>query len=283
MRLQFLGVLAAWAVLTSPASATEFQLNCNHYSGPERSELRARAELALRAAPKPPESVAVACGTPEGVWILWNGPPLAMLNVSQERASVDQVLGRLEAELYGTKVPPASGKPLAWKPLPARQVVRVGGVGLALENEVVVDPLGVALGPELIVGVEVEPLILRLSEGFAFYSDPPESAVPMFWTIGGGVAWGAPFDPAQWFGAFGEAGVSWVALGETDGARTSFTADLGVVFSVYLDSVALFLGAGGRYRAAPPSFGETVNFHLPHFSALVSVGSLLLVTEPERF
>ncbi len=180
--LNFLGIsriqLAAGAFATAlalPARAADVRFDCPRLDARQNEELAARVRLALRSSKTPPEAILVACD-PLRAWVVWNGPPLELVQVREDGNLIEAVLDAIETRVregsQGKSVapPPApepeksieSPKPLPHETpslerparvLPEKPYEAVGGLAVGGTAELPSDPLSLMAGPRLDVAL----------------------------------------------------------------------------------------------------------------------------------
>ena len=302
--------LAVTTTYAPSVSATEIEFWCERLSAEERDELDARVQLTLKARPdRPPKSIAIACDQ-SAASVLWDEPPLERIRVVEQPDLVEGVIEAIDRRLKsGPPEPrgePASSHAAAPTPRarpeqtldtsspqsvpefdaprpastgPREPTPDAGGVGLRITAERLPQPGVLTLGPQLDIGVGLSgPFVLTLSEGARFgVSDAETQAI----NLQGGLSWGAPYAPTKAFGASLMFGAEWFFIGlSTDtrvGALAAATASLGVRGALRTHSASFWLGLDGVARAGDLEIGPPVSISIPNFSAVVSLGGVLLV------
>lgn len=281
--------------MTSICEAAEVDSACARLSAAQADEVGARVKLLLRSRSDAPRSILVACDHSRA-WVVWNGPPAEILDVSSEGTLVEALLDAIEQRVERAPAEPAPAPAAKPRPLPTspheaptwgeraplieapKPLVESGGIGIGLLGELLGDGLGPALGPRLDIGVGWGPWSLQLSESARFArSDAGSSA--FLYDLGGGLGWGAPFSRAHPIGAALLGGGEWFHI-EGHTVTTGF-ASLGLRGALALGALSLALGVDGRLRFAPQHVGERVDVQVPRWSGLVFVEGVLLV-EPAR-
>lgn len=133
------------------------------------------------------------------------------------------------------------------------------------------EPVDFGLGPRVEVGVGSGALALVLCETLRFGMG--KDVDTLVFDTQGGLAWGAPFQPAHQFGLLLLGGMEWFTEFGGDGLQTESTATVtvGGRISQRSGGVAFWVGADGIYRFADLNAG-------PHrFTPMLSLGMLLLV------
>jgi hypothetical protein len=314
-----LPLLLALLGAASPASASEVKFQCERLSPAQAEELAARMRILLHAADpeKAPRTVTLVC-EPGGSHLDWQGPPNERVPVDDQAGLVEGALDALESRLAQTRAaresepppksaPPAGGPPAtkpsplelppglggvesphdaAAKPRPASRSPAVGGLDLGVSFEPLPQPLGLAIGPRLHVGVGTGALAIVLGETLRLETGAPFNA--LLFDVQGGVSLGAPYAPDYRVGAVLLAGWEWLsAFGEgagPDGLQTdsSPTLCLGLRTSLRLGAYSPWLGVDAIYRIDPPSLGAPFAAHTERVSVLGSIGLLLLVESSRR-
>ncbi len=300
LALTLLTCLAATAATDAPSVST----TCAELSDDEADELASRLQLTLAAAKgteaEMPRSVVVACDK-KRAWVIWDLPPAEVLPVQPGRRFTESVIEAVEGRLQRVAPPPTPPAAIPAKPAPQApapttldapapvaapstaatprpQVTRQfthGGLSLGASVEILPEPFTPPLGGRFEVGVGVGLVSIILSESVRTGSGP--AGETFGFDVGGGVAWGAPFDVRYNVGAKALIGVDWF-----ESERASGVAELGLRGALYAGDYALWLGIDGRYRMGPQSFGSPVNVKLPHLSGLITVGGALLVKVSRR-
>jgi hypothetical protein len=296
VRHTLLGVVLCLS-LARVAAATEIDVECPRLDAKGADETRARAKLLLRSTETPPRSLLVACDA-ERAWVVWDGPPLELLQVKQSDNVVEATLDALDARLrLGPKAPPTSDAPEQTKPpalpaptpnetpifsAPLRQPTEprsvgartIGGLGVGLSSEYLGATLGATFGPRLNIGVGWNQFSLALAESARLgKADRGDSA--FFYDLSAGVGWGAPFATELPVGVVLASGVEWFNVGSH--TVTSGISTLGLRGSLPLGSLALTAGVEGRVRYVPQYIGETVDLRMPWLSAMFLLEGVLLV------
>ncbi len=299
--LTLLTCVAAAAAPDAPSVST----TCAELSDDQADELASRLQLTLAAAKGTeavlPRSIVVACDK-KRAWVIWDVPPAELIPVQRGPRFTESVIEAVEGRLRRVAppptpatTPPAPSAPeqppqpttldtpapvaapsTASTPRPqlARQFTH-GGLSLGASVEILPEPFTPPLGGRFEVGVGVGLVSIILSESVRAGSGP--AGETFGFDVGGGVAWGAPFDVRYNVGAKALLGVDWF-----ESERASGVAELGLRGALYADDYALWLGVDGRYRMGPQSFGSPANVELPHLSGLITVGAALLVKVSRR-
>jgi len=295
-------------LVSGVARATEIDVDCPRLDARGADEVRARAKLVLRATDTPPRSLLIACDV-ERAWIVWDGPPLELLQVPTRDNVVEATLDALDARLRKGPTPAASAAasvgeqpstppvaprtpaptahetptfgprtrdPVEPRPVAARPI---GGLGLGVAAEYFTSPMTPAAGPRLDIGVGWNELSLALFESARFGSVREEGRT-FFYDVAAGVGWGAPYAHDMPLGAVLASGVEWFNIGSH--TATTGISTLGLRGAIEIGALSLMLGVDGRFRYAPQYFGETVDVRLPRFSVMTVVEGVLLVQPPSR-
>ena len=215
------------ASLPATARAAEIDLDCARLDVKAADELSARLRLALRSAAAPPRSLLVACDT-ERAWIVWDGPPLELLQVDSDGNLVERALDTVEKRLRDGparatpkrttrpgRTPRWSHEEPTWEKGPARLAEpslrnehATGGLGVGMAGELFDEPLGPTLGPRLDVGVGWRKWSFQLGES-ARFGRTSRGDSTFFYDITFGAGWGAPFAWDVPVGATLSTGVEW--------------------------------------------------------------------------
>jgi hypothetical protein len=301
-RHALLGVLALTS-LTRLAAATEIDVDCVRLTQKQTDEMRARAKLILRSAETPPRSLLVACDA-ERAWIVWDGPPLELLQVKQSDDVVESTLDALDSRLRSGPKPatdspsqpsPEQPHPLpkptpnetptfgaVWRepteprPIPVRNI---GGLGVGLAVEYLPKPINPAVGPRLDIGVGWNQFSLSLAESARFGAVDGGDRT-FFYDLSAGVGWGAPFATELAVGVLLSSGVEWFNVGSH--TVTTGITSLGLRGTLPIGALAITAGVEGRLRFSPQYIGDTVDVHMPRFSALFLLEGVLLVEPAGR-
>lgn len=292
----------AWALLgvglaAASARAAEIDVACPRLDAEHADELRARVKLVLRSSAESPKSILVACNDSRA-WVVWNGPPAEFLDVPADTELVEALLDAIDRRARGKPVARKSPKPRARRgPIPTsphetptweraeapepppKPLVESGGIGLALVSELLGAPLEPTLGPRLDIGVGWGPWSLQLAES-ARFGNTKSGEATLFYDLGAGFGWGAPFSRRYLFGAVLFGGSEWFNV-ESHTTVTGF-GTLGLRAAVPMGAFSLAFGLDGRYRFSPQHVGDRVDVATPHFSGLVFVEGLLLVEPPVK-
>lgn len=290
------GVLTVLSV-TAVARATEIDVECPRLDAKGADEVRARAKLVLRSAEHSPRSLLVACDA-ERAWLVWDGPPLELLQVPEGESVVEATLDALDARLrkgpkQATPSEPASPKPEpralpsptpaetpTWgartkpPPDPSRSVRTIGGLGVGLSSEVLLAPLSPTVGPRLDVGVGWSQFSLALAES-ARFGTVRDGERAFFYDLTAGVGFGAPYTTDLRVGAVLTSGVEWFNV--ANHTVTTGVANLGLRGYLPTGPMGIGLGVDGRLRFSPQYIGETVDARMPRFSVLFLLEGVLLV------
>jgi hypothetical protein len=295
-------------VVSAPGIAAagfpDVSVECARLSPGQDDEFLARLRLLLRTADPEelPEKLHAECSA-RAAWIVWEGEQTERLKVEEGRNLVEALLDTVEERLSRRREkeeapeptpeekprsnPPAS--PLELPPLdrPLRPrpesddsagssstrtpPASVGGLGFAVVGEYWSEPVDFGLGPRVEVGVGSGALALVLCETLRFGMGSDVDTLTF--DTQGGLAWGAPFQPAHRFGLLVLGGMEWFTEFGGDGLQTESTATLMVGGRVSQRSggVAFWAGVDGIYRFAELNAGPR------RFTPLLSVGLLLLV------
>ena len=287
--------VATILTMTGICGAAEIDVACERLSTEQADELRARAELLLRTRDDPPRAILVACDATRA-WVVWNAPPAEVLDVAGEGSIVEALIDAIEgraARVSSTAptTPRSATRPTQASPHEsptwearapiqhgATPGVEGGGSGRGLVTEAFAKPLGPALGPRLDIGVGWGPWSLQLSESARFARTTRASSA-LFYDVGAGIGWGAPFSRARFFGAAVVAGGEWFNV-EGHTVTTGF-ASLGARGALEAGPLSVALGLEGRLRFTPQYVGERVDVRVPRWSGLLFLEGVLLV-EPAR-
>jgi hypothetical protein len=279
------------------AGAAEISVRCSRLEAAELEELRARARLLLRAdrRDKAVATVAVECDE-RRAWVRWsNQGAVVTLPVDESRGVVEGTLDAIEGMVRRLGARPDRAPP---EPLPDEETEQPratavtpaptdrdapGGLGIAVAAEPVASDLW-ALGPRLDVGFGSGAFSGFATEGFR-RTTGSEGALLIDAQIG--AAWGAPFAPHHAFGFALSSGLEWLTAALAGGGATSgltdssMIASLGARARMRMDSVALWVGADGKFRAAPQELGSPIDVAAPRVTVLIVVGVLFLVAGEE--
>jgi len=286
----------AMTSICAVAGASEIDLACGRLGAEQADELRARVKLILRSAEEAPRSILVACDAGRA-WVVWNAPPPELIDATGEGALVESLLDAIERRARGERPArphPAKPRPRAiptsphetptWeqpvkRPEPPPPLVESGGIGVALAAELLAGKLSPAVGPRLDIGVGWGPWSLQLMESARFArTDLGQSS--LFYDLGAGVGWGAPFSRQHPVGAVVSGGSEWFNVkGHT--VTTGF-ASLGARAALPVGALSLALGLEGRLRFAPQYVGEVIDIKVPRWSGLLFLEGVLLVEPAPR-
>lgn len=288
--------VATILTMTSICAATEIDVACERLSAEQADELRARIELLLRARDVLPQTILVACDA-KRAWVVWNAPPAELLEVTDEGAMVEALIDAIERRATRVSGAPSEASRPANRPAPTsphesptwaarapieegpRALVESGGIGLGLVTEILAKPLGPALGPRLDIGVGWGPWSLQLTESARFARSVGHGSA-LFYDLGAGFGWGAPFSRTQAFGAAVIVGGEWFNV-EGHTVTTGF-ASLGTRGAIEAGPLSIALGLDGRLRFVPQYVGERVDVRVPRWSGLVFLEGVLLVEPAGR-
>lgn len=279
--------------ICASAQAAEIDMDCPRLDAKAKDELSARVRLALRSAEFPPRSLLVACDA-ERAWIVWDGPPLELLQVDNDGSLVERALDTIERRLRegparpAPKPRPKPKKPARWghdeptfeKPAPRpvepspRHEHATGGLGLGMSGEYLKEPLQSCYGPRLDVGVGWRAFSFQLSESARFGRTVRDDST-FFYDISFGAGWGAPFARELPVGAIVSTGVEWFNVASH--TVSSGIASVGLRGALPFGPLALSIGVDGRFRFASQYVGETVDVSTQRFSVLGLVEGVLLV------
>jgi hypothetical protein len=184
--------------------------------------------------------------------------------------------------------PPALDEPsFDESPRPrARQASEVpGGVGVGVSAELF--PIALfALGPRLDVGLGSGGFVLFISEGLRDVLGAEHDA--LLFDVQLGLGYGAPFVPQSRIGFMASGGFEWFSAVPSGGRRNSRQTDMSVILTGgvrsrwRLQAVALWVGLDVKGRLAPQRLLSPIDLMLPHASALLSVGGILLVAGSDK-
>ena len=279
--------------ICAPAWAAEIDFDCARLDAKAKDELSARVRLALRSAEFPPRSLLVACDA-ERAWIVWDGPPLELLQVDPDGSLVERALDTIEKRLREGPARPSS-KPrgdahgsVRWghdeptwekpasrasEPSP-RHEHATGGLGVGMSGEYSAKPLRPSVGPRLDVGVGWRNFSFQLGESARFGKSAGGDST-FFYDISFGGGWGAPFARELPVGAVLSMGVEWFNVASH--TVSSGIGSLGLRAALPVGPLSLCIGVDGRFRFKSQYIGETVDVLVPRFSVLGLVEGVLLV------
>jgi hypothetical protein len=286
-RFAALGVLLAAGAVCERAEATELTVACTRLEPDAAEELRARLRLTLREHSHPPTALIVACDS-ERAWVIWKGPPLEMLPVSSDgevrEAVLDVVELRLREPAEPTPRKPSPNEVPSWErpeppPPPSRPAAPTGGLGTGLVVEPLGAPFGTVVGPRLDIGIGWAPFTLVAWESPRF-GQRALGDDTFFFSLEGGVAWGAPYVRSYLIGAALTGGAEWFSVAGS--THLSGAATLGLRGALPVGPLWLWLGLDGRTRFSPATAQDASGGTLPRYSAALSLGLLLTVEVPSN-
>jgi hypothetical protein len=279
-------IAAALVFLARTAEGAKLRVDCARLGPAETEELSARARLTLDAnlPEQAPELVEVLCD-PERAWIRWVGPPVEELGIDERAGLVEGALDALDRRAHRVPqtqrpeqkgpepsvVEPPSGAPRS-RPRPRRGWA--GGVGAAVS----VDPMPVALGPELTLGIGASGLSGVASQALRAGLE----SNTLIFEVRVGLAWGAPYAPGRWWGVLllgGTEGLAYVGHRRDTNAKSSATTPtlgLGLRAATGLGRCSIWVGLDGAWRVRPLELGAPYDLSLPRLHALLTLGVLWL-------
>jgi hypothetical protein len=272
--------LAFWA---RPAEGADLVVDCERLGPVETEELRARARLTLDASgpERAPELVEVRCDAGRA-WIRWVGPPVEELGIDERAGLVEGTLDTLyqrERRAHRTErleQNPEPAERVAEPPRarPIRRPTRTGGVGLGAS----VDPMPVAVGPELDLGIGARGLSGVASEALRAGAE----SKTLIFDFRVGLGWGAPYASGYRWGVVllgGAEGLAYVGHRTKTNAKSTATCPtlgLGLRAATELGRWSIWAGLDGAWRVRPLELGAPYDLSLPRLHVLLSLGVLWL-------
>ena len=251
---------------------------CPRLSAADYEELDARVLLLVASARGSSDLPTVVCTT-AGAWVEWRGQ---RFDVVGRGALIEEVVDIVEAQLHAAErqadadpktaeaAAVAAGEPMlqrghgtapALPPTaqPASTMAkraedaRGGGISAGFESELVSSSIGVAMGPAFDFAATVGPVLLGGREAFRFTVEGRQLVLMDFEGV---IAYGAPFNPDERFGAVARLGAEWMVAypeGNSGQAAVAPIAELGLRIAHSFGLVGLWFGIDGRMRLQPLS------------------------------
>jgi hypothetical protein len=251
---------------------------CPRLSAAEYEELDARVLLLVASVRGSSDLPTVVC-TAAGAWVEWRGQ---RFDVVGRGALIEEVVDIVEAQLHADErqadanpktteaAAVAAGEPVLQRgvgtapALPATtqpasatakraEDARGGGISAGFESELVSNGIGVAIGPAFDFAATVGPILLGGREAFRFTVQGRQLVLMDFEGV---IAYGAPFNPDERFGAVARLGAEWMVAypeGNSGQAAVAPVAELGLRFAHSFGLVGLWFGIDGRMRLQPLS------------------------------
>jgi hypothetical protein len=289
-----------------PAYAQRIERDCPRLAADDWEELEARLRVLLAGPNERALSVDLECHERSAVVVLSDPVGATELPIPDSEGLVEGTLAAVEAELGRRTAQPSSEPAQAAErredptvaatkeretpeaPDPAPKILPgvapasraqpassflSGGIGLSLGAETWTGTTP-ALGPRLQIALGRGELCVVAVESLAFGSLEPYSALTFSTELG--LAWGAPFSPANMFGAKVLLGYEWLSASENEAASAQTsgvtTIAAGVQAALSAGPVSLWAGPALRVRLAESELGPPLSVALPSYSVLVQVG-----------
>lgn len=243
------------------AEARHVENRCPQLTAEEYDELDARLQLLLSSEEPSGPLPAIVCEDGRA-WVEWRGQ---RLRIFKRGALVDEAVDLIEGLLHdgerGTAADAramedsavAAGEPVLRSPssdgrrtAPRRRVG--GGTAIGIETELPGASLPTLMGPTFSYAGSVGPIQVGGREAFRFSLGELNALLMDFEGL---LAYGAPIDPEQTFGAEARFGAEWLVLypqGQYALAAVAPIASLGLRAAQGLGAFSLWMGIDGRAR-----------------------------------